>query len=343
MTTSSKRPITEKQKRARRENGRQAHGATSAEGKDRSSRNATKHGLWARNLRPIDAGPLREDPAELEAFAEAYLAELNPGDSVILRQAALDLIDKAWRMTRAQGWEAAGYSGAHDPSGHDQDVQWFRALAARTRREAETVRLSPDARGSDDDILGALCNLAFAVGVDDDDLEWVDDAEGPAIAQGLATLITEHFGDSEGAASRLDEIAAKYEVEAGDLEGSSPAEAVRQEMEGSFARNAERLVANASREYDRSLKRYWTLLDRYGNSGDNNEEHDSDFDSSHFGHAEENSDPGLESAPDWADDELGIFSRYSADEVVSMLLGRSGVTGPEPETRNEPTEANSSM
>lgn len=346
MTTNSKRPITEKQRQARRENGMKAHGATTAEGKDRSSRNATKHGFWARQLRPISAGPLREDPTEMEAFAQAYLVELNPGDSVILRQAAFDTVDKAWRLTRAQRWEAEGYSGAQDPSGQARQVQWLRALAARHRSEAETVRLFPDTSGSDDDNLGALCSLGFDVGLTEDDLEWIDNAEGPAIAQALATLIEDHFGDAESAASHLDERAAGYAVEADDLEDRSRPEVVRQEMDGSFARNAERLVSHASREFDRSLKRYSTLFDRYGNSGDDDEGRDSDFDYSHLGRAEENGDLDLDSEPDTAEEELGIFSRFTADEVssaISILTGQTRVTGPDSKTRNEPTEANSTM
>lgn len=37
---------------------------------------------------------------------------------------------------------------------------------------------------------------------------------------------------------------------------------VRQELDGAFSRNAERLVAHASQELDRSLKRYWQLWER---------------------------------------------------------------------------------
>ena len=88
MGIKTDRPITEKQARARRENGKMGRGPTTAEGKTRSAQNATKHGYWARALRAIDRGPLREDRTEMGAFVDAFVAELDPGDSFILRQAA---------------------------------------------------------------------------------------------------------------------------------------------------------------------------------------------------------------------------------------------------------------
>jgi hypothetical protein len=37
---------------------------------------------------------------------------------------------------------------------------------------------------------------------------------------------------------------------------------VREELDGPFTKNAERMVGHASRELDRSLKRYWQLWER---------------------------------------------------------------------------------
>ena len=60
MSEEPRDGITERQAEARRQNGKQSHGPGTEEGKRRSSRNATTHGVWTRKLYPLDRGPLRE-------------------------------------------------------------------------------------------------------------------------------------------------------------------------------------------------------------------------------------------------------------------------------------------
>ena len=64
---------TESQTDANRKNSQKSSGPRSSEGKARSSRNSTIHGLTGKS--PILPG---EDPADLLALVESYRADLHP-------------------------------------------------------------------------------------------------------------------------------------------------------------------------------------------------------------------------------------------------------------------------
>ena len=68
---------TESQTNANRNNAKKSSGPRTAEGKARSSRNSTVHGLTGKS--PILPG---EDPADLLDLAESYRADLHPGGQV---------------------------------------------------------------------------------------------------------------------------------------------------------------------------------------------------------------------------------------------------------------------
>jgi hypothetical protein len=345
MTDSSKKSITEKQRQARRENGKKSRGPTSRAGKAQSSQNSTKHGGYARGLRAIQAGPLREDPDAMRTFVGAYVAELDPGDSVILFQAALDVADKAWRLTRAQRWEAEGYSGADYVSVDAAQAGWLRHLADRDRREADVVRLLPDSEASRDDLLNALCNLGFAVGLSEEDLDWTDDGDRAAVAEGLTALIENHFAGTEEAASFLESRATEREAEASGIESMWRPTVIRNEMDGSFARNAERLVSHASREFDRSLKRYGELYDRLRHVDDDQPRDDNEPAQQNGGGMEPSGglDPQSGGGPDMTADKSDIWSEMTADEVAAHIRNLLSGSVPAPPPRNEPTEGNIDM
>jgi hypothetical protein len=77
-----------------------ATGPTSEAGKERSSRNALKHGL--RSERPVLPD---EDPAEWDAFRAAIVGDIDPGSAIeaeLADRVALQL----WRLRRAARYEA---------------------------------------------------------------------------------------------------------------------------------------------------------------------------------------------------------------------------------------------
>lgn len=338
-----KKPMTEKQRVARLENIRKARGPKTIAGKERSSRNATKHGGWARSLRAIDQGPLREDPRELEEFVNAYLAELNPGTSIVRRQAALDVADKAWRLTRAQRWEAEGYSAADYGALESTGAAWMRFHARRDRILAQALRQFPDDALSDDEVEDVLYTLGFAVGMSEEDLEWVETADRNAVDDGLATLLGEHFGDQHEAAVYLETRAAETDDEASTEEDMRRPDAIRRELDGSFARNAERLVSHASRELDRAMKRYQVLTERFGETEDQGEDDGRQLDASadsvpRGGDGHDAPTPPSDGTAG-SSEPFDIFSRMSADEAVdffqNLLVNPSSA---DPPARNEPTD-----
>lgn len=342
---ANKKPMTEKQRQARLENIKKARGPKTAAGKERSSRNSTKHGGWARSLRAIDQGPLREDPYELEEFVNAYVAELKPGASLILRQAALDCADKAWRLTRAQRWETQGYTAADYGTREAAGAALMRFNAGRDRRLAEAVRRIPDTAVSDDHLEDALFSLGFAVGMSEEDLDWVEEADRSAVVEGLTVLISQHFGDQDEAALYLESRAADQEAKATTVEETWRPDVIRRELDGSFARNAERLVSHASRELDRAMKRYQVLTERFGEAGDQGED-DGDPDPE-LGDSNPVADGGAPPKPaggaDGAADEMDIWSYMTADEIVEHFTNMTSNSSGDPSSRNEPTDPSPAM
>ena len=90
----------------------------------------------------------------------------------------------------------------------------------------------------------------------------------------LLALIERHFDSAEEAASLLDSLATEREREAEGLYSVVVPDVVRGELGGPFSKNAERMVAHASRELDRSLARYWKLRDQLLDAAPPSEDND---------------------------------------------------------------------
>ncbi len=259
MKDKTSNVTTERQREARRENGHNRGGPSTDAGKERSSANAVKHGYWARKIQVIDRGPLREDPAELQEFIEAVCHDLNPEDRFLLRQSALDVADKGWRLTRVQRWEAYGYSAPGSATPLSEKAEWLCFLAQEDRKAADILRRLPDPAMTAEELFGGLCKLGFLLDVSEESLEELDEEDAPALLEWLTALIEDNLPSAEDAARILDDRADEREDEArGHREAERPG-VVRQELDGTFSANADRLVERAGREYDRSLKRYWLL------------------------------------------------------------------------------------
>lgn len=63
---------------ANRSNANRSTGPRTAAGKDRSSRNAIKHGMYARSSLAITEGPFAEDKDQVEAFLDEISDDLDP-------------------------------------------------------------------------------------------------------------------------------------------------------------------------------------------------------------------------------------------------------------------------
>jgi hypothetical protein len=89
-----------KQLEANRRNALRSTGPRSEDGKQRSSRNALRHGLTAETV----IEPL-EDPEDYKLFEEAIAAKYN-GESAVERELVLRLASLLWRLRRASSIEA---------------------------------------------------------------------------------------------------------------------------------------------------------------------------------------------------------------------------------------------
>ena len=88
-----------KQIEANRRNAQKSTGPTSAEGKQRASRNALRHGLTAETV----IVPL-EDADDYEAFEESVAASFDP-ETAVERELILRLTSLLWRLRRATSIE----------------------------------------------------------------------------------------------------------------------------------------------------------------------------------------------------------------------------------------------
>ena len=95
---------TAAQVRANRANAHKSTGPRTAEGKERASQNAVKHGLLAREA--VIAG---EDPEEFELYREGMLAELAPAGPVEAMLAER-VVGLSWRLRRAERLQNAAFA-----------------------------------------------------------------------------------------------------------------------------------------------------------------------------------------------------------------------------------------
>ena len=99
-SSDDRRPVSPRKRRANRRNAQQSTGPRTPQGKARSSRNATTHGIFCRDL--VLAG---EDAELFDMTRDGFIDALKPQDA-----AQLALVDTAvgarWRLSRCQFAEA---------------------------------------------------------------------------------------------------------------------------------------------------------------------------------------------------------------------------------------------
>jgi len=96
---------------ANRRNAQHSTGPRTGAGKARSSRNALKHGFTGRLLVGLQYGPFADDPAELQEFIQAVLAELAPV-TARERAEALNIVGLYVRRSRLVELEAMALAHA---------------------------------------------------------------------------------------------------------------------------------------------------------------------------------------------------------------------------------------
>ena len=95
-----------KQIDANRRNALKSTGPITPEGKERSRRNAVRHGLTAETVIAV-----LENSEDYEMFEAAVISDYN-ADTVVERQLVLRLASTLWRLRRATGMETAIFDSA---------------------------------------------------------------------------------------------------------------------------------------------------------------------------------------------------------------------------------------
>jgi hypothetical protein len=127
---------SEAQLRASRENGKKSHGPATPEGKQRSSLNATRHGLLSQVIH-LPA----EEMAAYNEFARDYVASLSPVGAVET-QLANACADLQFRLHRLSAAEHNLFAIGHEENGGIWETGHAESHSALTF--AETLRRSKD-------------------------------------------------------------------------------------------------------------------------------------------------------------------------------------------------------
>jgi len=172
QTTSEMRSTSEKQVAANRRNAQHSTGPRSHAGKRRSSRNAEKHGLYAREIRAVTGGLLREDPRQLDDLLDAVVAALAPRDVLETMRAIeigrlhlverrLDVLEcklldqlsrgsypspddaaECYLLGHISEWSHARVDGLDWPGKDDEPAPWVSMLAYLLKKMDKKTRVS---------------------------------------------------------------------------------------------------------------------------------------------------------------------------------------------------------
>ena len=179
---ASSRPISDKQKAANQRNAQRSTGPRTKEGKEKSSQNAMKDGIFATRARPVLRGPFAEDESEFYERLEELTMAQGPRDAIehaIAVQRSLVLI----RLDRYDEVSAAAAMGDSRITDNDRRKGIVEPEVARLRRRAVWVIAELLEHGGDDtqdmewkDLAIALRSHGPEPGMNVRDL-WTDDRE----------------------------------------------------------------------------------------------------------------------------------------------------------------------
>jgi hypothetical protein len=141
---------TQAQVEANRKNALKSTGPRTAEGKEASSQNATKHGLRT-NRNVIKT----ESQDEFEIYRENMIADLSP-DGAMEEMLAERIVSLSWRLKRAEHFQNAVIDALieHGLHGSSYGLSWSSDCTQRAQEEASS--------GDMDVLLGIVINKDFA-------------------------------------------------------------------------------------------------------------------------------------------------------------------------------------
>ena len=124
-----KKVVSIEQRLANRQNARQSTGPQTPDGKDRSSRNALKHGLLAKDV-VINGPDLSETQADFDSLLADLMSELKP--RTLIEETLVERIATGyWRLRRAQRFEVGAIRDALEtPDSQAQALEKLRSKLA---------------------------------------------------------------------------------------------------------------------------------------------------------------------------------------------------------------------
>jgi hypothetical protein len=258
----------------------QATGPRSEEGKERSSQNATKHGL--RSERPVITG---EDPAEWDAFRNDIVQTYRPA-TILERELAERVALQMWRFRRVTRFETQVINDAMDAAGRhtaytitgiyaDPRAQTVKLAFEEEQKYREELALVPAAQKT----LAEVHNLPPDTAIEPD-VAWLllnlfheDEGSEPqpmtagALRRGLTALARKPLAQTlRAAAERLEErrqdlekdlAAASRRMEFLTLETARQGDALRHERVlplDEALKRVQRYESHVSRQLDQAIK-----------------------------------------------------------------------------------------
>lgn len=149
--TTKQSATSDAQLAANRANAQRSTGPRTADGKARSSRNATRHGIYARRELAIENGPFEEDPDEVAEFLRESVEALAPRDVLETARAnRIALLQLQER--RLDAWEV-GVLNANEAAEAftDADSQFAFRIHVLECISVWNQRRRVDAQGADSD------------------------------------------------------------------------------------------------------------------------------------------------------------------------------------------------
>jgi|GEM_PF-4046509 hypothetical protein len=262
----TKKPLTEKQRAARRRNGAKSKGPTSEAGKTRSRQNAVKHGAYSLVIPYVERGPLMENRAFVDALRAAVLEDLDP-EGAVEELAAVEIADlyiRVARVSRLEAW-SLGVMESDDRPSMTADAG-FGLFEQRAHDSASAARVARSPRNPDH-TAKEFENAANALMCDEADEDTIPDWDPdrglrPKSVDGWCDLIDRlmtYYESRDAALAVLDRTAERSAELRDETQSILQARYAKRAIEETCMQRTVAMHHTLSRSLTAALQRFQTL------------------------------------------------------------------------------------